>query len=130
MSCGAYGQEDEGRLISCVQCGQSYHPYCVEVKVGCALHPESWICSVCVLQGCSVYGNRCSKCDSLSALQINKVILNKGWRCLDCTVCEGCGKPHDEGRLILCDECDISYHIYCLDPPLDHVPKGTWKCKW
>ena len=33
MSCGAYGIDDEGRLISCVQCGQSYHPYCVEVKV-------------------------------------------------------------------------------------------------
>ncbi|XP_055997566.1 histone-lysine N-methyltransferase 2C-like isoform X11 [Ostrea edulis] len=62
--------------------------------------------------------------------EVTKVILQKGWRCLDCTVCEGCGKPHDEGRLLLCDECDISYHIYCLDPPLDHVPKGTWKCKW
>lgn len=57
-------------------------------------------------------------------------MLQKGWRCLDCTVCEGCGKPHDESRLILCDECDISYHIYCLDPPLDSVPQGSWKCKW
>jgi len=57
-------------------------------------------------------------------------MLQKGWRCLDCTVCEGCGKPHDESRLILCDECDISFHIYCLDPPLDEVPQGAWKCKW
>ena len=57
-------------------------------------------------------------------------MLQKGWRCLDCTVCEGCGKQHDEARLILCDEGDISYHIYCLDPPLDAVPTGTWKCKW
>ena len=54
----------------------------------------------------------------------------RGWRCLDCTVCEGCGKATDEGRLLLCDDCDISYHIYCLDPPLDQVPKGNWKCKW
>ncbi|XP_026688174.1 PHD finger protein 14-like, partial [Diaphorina citri] len=61
---------------------------------------------------------------------ISKVILSKGWRCLDCTVCEGCAQRHDEGRLILCDECDISYHIYCTDPPLDHIPRGTWKCKW
>jgi len=57
-------------------------------------------------------------------------MLQKGWRCLDCTVCEGCGKPHDESRLILCDECDISFHIYCLDPPLTEVPQGAWKCKW
>jgi len=62
--------------------------------------------------------------------QISKTMLQKGWRCLDCTVCEGCGKPHDESRLILCDECDISFHIYCLDPPLDEVPQGAWKCKW
>lgn len=63
-------------------------------------------------------------------LQVTKVILQKGWRCLDCTVCEGCGQRNDESRLILCDECDISYHIYCTDPKLDYVPRGTWKCKW
>ena len=58
------------------------------------------------------------------------IILQKGWRCLDCTVCEGCGLKHDEANLILCDECDISYHIYCLPTPLESVPSGTWKCKW
>lgn len=63
-------------------------------------------------------------------LQITKVVLNKGWRCLECTVCEACGKATDPGRLLLCDDCDISYHTYCLDPPLQTVPKGGWKCKW
>ncbi|XP_014677931.1 PREDICTED: histone-lysine N-methyltransferase 2C-like, partial [Priapulus caudatus] len=92
-SCGSLGRGEEGRLVSCSQCGQCYHPYCAGIK-------------------------------------ITKVILNKGWRCLDCTVCEGCGQPHDEGRLLLCDDCDVSYHTYCLDPPLDNVPAGTWKCKW
>lgn len=93
VMCGAIGTDQEGCLISCVQCGQCYHPYCVMVKV-------------------------------------TKVILQKGWRCLDCTVCEGCGQRNDEARLILCDDCDISYHIYCMDPPLDFVPHGNWKCKW
>jgi len=49
---------------------------------------------------------------------------------LDCTVCEGCGQRNDEARLILCDECDVSFHIYCMTPPLDGVPQGNWKCKW
>lgn len=49
---------------------------------------------------------------------------------MDCTVCECCGKTTDEGKLLLCDDCDISYHTYCLSPPLDHVPKGNWKCQW
>lgn len=62
--------------------------------------------------------------------QVNKIILENGWRCLDCTLCEGCGKGSDEARLLLCDTCDISYHTYCLDPPLEKVPQGGWKCKW
>eukprot|EP00794_Sanderia_malayensis_P003518 gene3518-4019_t len=63
-------------------------------------------------------------------VKINKVLMTKGWRCLDCTVCEGCGKNEDEGKLLLCDGCDISFHIYCLDPPLDEVPPDGWKCQW
>lgn len=45
-------------------------------------------------------------------------------------MCEACGQASDPGRLLLCDDCDISYHTYCLDPPLHTVPKGAWKCKW
>ena len=33
VMCGAIGTDQEGCLISCVQCGQCYHPYCVNVKV-------------------------------------------------------------------------------------------------
>ena len=93
VMCGALGTDQEGRLIVCTQCGQCYHPHCVNVRV-------------------------------------TQVILQKGWRCLECTICEGCGNKDDEANLILCDECDISFHIYCMDPPLEHVPQGTWKCKW
>lgn len=57
-------------------------------------------------------------------------MLLKGWRCVECIVCEVCGKASDPSRLLLCDDCDISYHTYCLDPPLQTVPKGGWKCKW
>ncbi|XP_029102170.1 histone-lysine N-methyltransferase 2C isoform X4 [Scleropages formosus] len=91
--CGSFGQGAEGRLLACSQCGQCYHPYCVNIK-------------------------------------ITRVVLSKGWRCLECTVCEACGQASDPGRLLLCDDCDISYHTYCLDPPLQTVPKGSWKCKW
>ena len=93
VMCGAVGTDLEGRLIACAQCGECYHPHCINVRV-------------------------------------TKVILQKGWRCLDCTVCEGCGLKHDEANIVLCDECDISYHIYCLNPPLESVPTGSWKCKW
>ncbi|KAJ8010663.1 hypothetical protein DPEC_G00077450, partial [Dallia pectoralis] len=63
--CGSFGQGAEGRLLACTQCGQCYHPFCVNIK-------------------------------------ITRVVLSKGWRCLECTVCEACGQASDPGRLLLC----------------------------
>ena len=37
VMCGAIGIDQEGCLIACAQCGQCYHPYCVNVKVGTSL---------------------------------------------------------------------------------------------
>lgn len=33
VMCGAVGTDSEGCLIACAQCGQTYHPYCVNIKV-------------------------------------------------------------------------------------------------
>lgn len=33
MCCGSLGKGKDGYLIGCVQCGQCFHPYCVNVKV-------------------------------------------------------------------------------------------------
>ncbi|XP_065367999.1 histone-lysine N-methyltransferase 2C isoform X2 [Calliphora vicina] len=95
------------------------------------------ICVMCGALGtdqeaCLIGCVQCGQCyhPHCANVTLSKTMLQKGWRCLDCTVCEGCGQKNDEGRLILCDECDISYHIYCMSPPLDAVPNGNWKCKW
>ncbi|KAG8452374.1 hypothetical protein GDO86_004250 [Hymenochirus boettgeri] len=76
--------------------------------------------------------SQCSQCYHPYCVnsKITKVMLLKGWRCVECIVCEVCGKATDPSRLLLCDDCDISYHTYCLDPPLHTVPKGGWKCRW
>ncbi|XP_049336810.1 histone-lysine N-methyltransferase 2C isoform X2 [Astyanax mexicanus] len=95
------------------------------------------MCVVCGSFGQGAEGRllACSQCGQCYhpfcvSIKMNKVVLSKGWRCLECTVCEACGQASDPGRLLLCDDCDISYHTYCLDPPLQNVPKGSWKCKW
>ncbi|KAM4687610.1 histone-lysine N-methyltransferase 2C [Discoglossus pictus] len=99
------------------------------------LHQD--MCLVCGSFGQGAEGRllACSQCGQCYhpycvSIKLTRVILRKGWRCLECTVCEACGKATDPGRLLLCDDCDISYHTYCLDPPLQTVPKGGWKCKW
>lgn len=40
-------------------------------------------------------------------------------------ICGECGTP---GDLLCCDGCDRSYHLTCLDPPLNEVPSGSWYC--
>lgn len=125
--CGSFGLGAEGRLLACAQCGQCYHPFCVGIKVQFLMtlffyNPQKSLTFFSYLR---IYLNVW-----LLHWQITKVVLSKGWRCLECTVCEACGQATDPGRLLLCDDCDISYHTYCLDPPLQNVPKDSWKCKW
>lgn len=95
------------------------------------------MCVVCGSFGRGAEGHllacsQCSQCYHPYCVnsKITKVMLLKGWRCVECIVCEVCGQASDPSRLLLCDDCDISYHTYCLDPPLLTVPKGGWKCKW
>ncbi|XP_030590027.1 histone-lysine N-methyltransferase 2D isoform X2 [Archocentrus centrarchus] len=95
------------------------------------------MCVVCGSFGKGVEGQllacaQCAQCYHPYCVnsKITKTMLRKGWRCLECIVCEVCGKASDPSRLLLCDDCDVSYHTYCLDPPLHTVPKGGWKCKW
>uniref|UniRef100_A0A3Q3AZ20 [histone H3]-trimethyl-L-lysine(4) demethylase n=1 Tax=Kryptolebias marmoratus TaxID=37003 RepID=A0A3Q3AZ20_KRYMA len=47
---------------------------------------------------------------------------------VDTYMCLVCGSGSSEDRLLLCDGCDDSYHIFCLIPPLHEVPKGDWRC--
>ncbi|GAX28920.1 E3 ubiquitin-protein ligase UHRF1 [Fistulifera solaris] len=42
-----------------------------------------------------------------------------------CRVCFG---KHHQTKLLLCDRCDDEYHTFCLDPPLQAVPKKKWFC--
>ncbi|ROT77610.1 hypothetical protein C7M84_003720 [Penaeus vannamei] len=44
------------------------------------------------------------------------------------TYCEVCNYCDREERLLLCDGCDLGYHLECLDPPLTHVPLEEWFC--
>lgn len=42
--------------------------------------------------------------------------------CRSCN-CHICGIKQDPDKQLLCDECDMAYHIYCLNPPLTSIPE-------
>ena len=46
----------------------------------------------------------------------------------DDTACEVCGASDDAPKMLLCDQCDHGYHLYCLSPPLPRVPAALWYC--
>ncbi|KAM3876053.1 E3 ubiquitin-protein ligase UHRF1 [Diretmus argenteus] len=43
--------------------------------------------------------------------------------------CHVCGIKQDPDKQLLCDECDMAFHTYCLDPPLTSIPDDEdWYC--
>lgn len=43
--------------------------------------------------------------------------------------CEICHQLTDEHRMLVCDSCELGYHLDCLNPPLTRVPRGRWQCE-
>ncbi|XP_038113307.1 PHD and RING finger domain-containing protein 1-like isoform X1 [Culex quinquefasciatus] len=44
------------------------------------------------------------------------------------TYCEVCRRPDREDTMLLCDACNLGFHMECLSPPLEIVPVGSWYC--
>ncbi|CAK1543606.1 unnamed protein product [Leptosia nina] len=50
------------------------------------------------------------------------------WQCIECKCCSVCGTSDNDDQLLFCDDCDRGYHMYCLAPPLETPPEGSWSC--
>ncbi|KAL1915926.1 uncharacterized protein VTP21DRAFT_6314 [Calcarisporiella thermophila] len=66
-------------------------------------------------------------CYDLSS-EIAEIANSYDWQCSDCKSCEYCKEKGDESLLMFCDRCDRGCHTYCVDPPLEHIPEGSWHC--
>lgn len=42
--------------------------------------------------------------------------------------CENCGGSEDSGTMLICDSCDCTYHLHCLEPAVKTKPEHDWHC--
>jgi hypothetical protein len=79
---------------------------------------------------CSVYGPDVQTvarllCRGTSTLEISQLID----KACDDTRCEVCHSPERGTEMILCDKCNLGFHTFCLNPPLDKIPDDDWYCE-
>ncbi|KAF8925624.1 hypothetical protein BGZ58_000642 [Dissophora ornata] len=43
-------------------------------------------------------------------------------------ICELCHAGGHLDKMLICDGCELGHHTFCLNPPLQHVPKADWYC--
>ena len=103
LCCGSFGKDAEGQLIMCSQCGQSYHPYCVNVKVVTNINSSKIFCSVDHCYSCSLEMRR-------ELGQVNFYLINSSshWQCF----CKKaiCRLPHRKhtkgnGKILVAGKC-------------------------
>jgi hypothetical protein len=56
---------------------------------------------------------------------VQRYLTRSEIRDVPCQVCMG---RDDEETMLLCDKCNQGYHMDCLDPAFERVPRGPWLC--
>ncbi|GFR65697.1 tyrosine-protein kinase BAZ1B-like [Elysia marginata] len=70
-------------------------------------------------------------CQTMSRLHVLMVILDsciKWEKSAENAKCKICRKKCDDHKLLLCDECNQAFHMYCLRPAITKLPTGDWFC--
>ncbi|XP_034657291.1 chromodomain-helicase-DNA-binding protein Mi-2 homolog isoform X3 [Drosophila subobscura] len=92
-----------GEIILCDTCPRAYHLVCLEPELD--EPPEGkWSCP-----HCEADGGAAEEEDDDEHQEF-------------CRVCK------DGGELLCCDSCPSAYHTFCLNPALDTIPDGDWRC--
>merc|ERR1719193_1925185 len=93
-----------GEIILCDTCPKAYHLCCLNPELDEA--PEGkWSCPHCEKNGPAIV----EESDDDEHMEF----------------CRSC---KEGGELLCCDSCPNSYHLRCVEPPLEQIPDGEWTC--
>ncbi|CAG5121191.1 unnamed protein product, partial [Candidula unifasciata] len=71
------------------------------------------------------------RCPTMSRLHVLMALLDscvKWEKSAENAKCKICRKKCNDAQLLLCDECNQAFHMYCLRPALTKLPSGDWFC--
>ncbi|KAL1132206.1 hypothetical protein AAG570_010163 [Ranatra chinensis] len=69
-----------------------------------------------------------TKTKRINAPYCSKCSDNSRRKCRECG-CNRCGGKDEPGKQVMCDECNMAFHIWCLKPPLSDIPDADeWYC--
>ncbi|KAH9510396.1 Tyrosine-protein kinase baz1b [Bulinus truncatus] len=71
-------------------------------------------------------------CQTLSRLHVLMALLDaciKWEKSAENAKCKICRKKGNDADLLLCDDCNQAFHMYCLRPALNELPTGDWFCQ-
>lgn len=136
--CGGRGSDDEGYLLFCIQCGEAYHPFCIDANFVVSEHAltHGWRCAECIEclvcrgEGKEAQILMCEGCQRGCHIFCCNPPLSEvpdgEWRCVECVKCRSCGIKksktwHENYTLCaacnsyrkkskLCTICNKSYH--------------------
>ncbi|KAF9560298.1 hypothetical protein EC968_006250 [Mortierella alpina] len=73
----------------------------------------------------------CRKCWHPSCIKLEPELALREdvpWQCVNCKTCQKCQSSNNEDKMMMCEKCDRGWHCYCLDTPLDSVPRHDFYC--
>jgi hypothetical protein len=86
--------------------------------------------SVLELQGadeCTIWDHS-KNCSPCHLSNLDPTIIMSTWIPPLDYPCQVCQKIDDANQMLLCDNCNGGYHLFCLKPELTQVPAGIWYC--
>ena len=114
-------------------------PTCAEFEVVACADAPAWRCSACTggsrrsyrtVGKVQVFGVAAegSSLEAGAAAAASGAASNSLEQVFSDEACERCKRTDFETEMLLCDGCDKGYHIFCLVPKLEKIPRGDWRC--